>query len=420
MLLSMIALVNQILPSHPPPAPSFRNAADRPAPLRLTLICGSLEPGRDGVGDYCIRLAQALTAQGVCVSLLALSDHYVSQSSAQNGQILRLPAHWSSDRRLSLAARALEKWAPDWTSLQFVSWNHGPKGIVTREAALLRRLLQGHRLHLMMHEPWVTGSLEHIPSRFRRLRRALLGMLQKHSIAALIRSLQPKLINTSNAVYQNLLADIGVDAKQLPLFGNVDVLPPGDWVAMRDLVRESAGVDLPYKRDDVLLAGIFGALRPCPVEPALVALVAASAGRRVVLLSIGGAGTGGHQRLDEWKAHVPGLEVGMTGRLPAVAVSSVLGHLSVAISLHPASVVGRSGTAAALLEHGVPVICPWGVLPSKNDMFVRRWAGLLRPVDETLADFLRQPRKARAHSQMAGVTARVLLTSMAHSTQQAE
>ena len=41
-----------------------------PAELRMVLVCGSVEPGRDGVGDYTRTLAAELVRRGVGVSAM--------------------------------------------------------------------------------------------------------------------------------------------------------------------------------------------------------------------------------------------------------------------------------------------------------------------------------------------------------------
>ena len=41
--------------------------------MKLIFICGSLEPGRDGVGDYTRRLAGELIRQGHQIAIIALN-----------------------------------------------------------------------------------------------------------------------------------------------------------------------------------------------------------------------------------------------------------------------------------------------------------------------------------------------------------
>ena len=103
----------------------------------------------------------------------------------------------------------------------------------------------------------------------------------------------------------------------------------------------------------------------------------------------------------------------MVGPLDPGALSACFNQLDVAVSLHPACVVGRSGAAAAALEHGVPVISPWGQLPSVDDAFAARWEGLLLPVDASLIAFLADPPARRWQRNLAAEAARQLLAAMA-------
>ena len=45
--------------------------------MRIVFICGSLEPGRDGVGDYVRHLAVAVAQQGHETAAVALRDPFV-------------------------------------------------------------------------------------------------------------------------------------------------------------------------------------------------------------------------------------------------------------------------------------------------------------------------------------------------------
>jgi len=45
--------------------------------MKIILVCSSLEPDRDGVGDYSRLLAGALITQGHECTLLALNDKFV-------------------------------------------------------------------------------------------------------------------------------------------------------------------------------------------------------------------------------------------------------------------------------------------------------------------------------------------------------
>src|SRR5215472_14761109 len=93
---------------------------------KIMLVCGGLEPGRDGVGDYCRRLAAELTRLGISCSILALNDGYATSeiraSSEGPVRLIRLPSALSHAAKLACARAAIADFDPDWISLQFVSY----------------------------------------------------------------------------------------------------------------------------------------------------------------------------------------------------------------------------------------------------------------------------------------------------------
>jgi hypothetical protein len=325
------------------------------------------------------------------VVMLALNDRYTKNEDRQGQHCLRISSSLPIKERYALARRAISDWSPDWISLQFVCWNFGWKGIVGKESQFLGELFHNRRLHFMFHETWVGGAPEIIPGSLGRLRRRILGYLQKRSIESLIKTLHPSIIQTSNLRYQQNLAEIGVKANLLPIFGNVPVETGSNWDWFRTLVFTKAGVQLPEDRQSVIVIGLFGAIRPCPVEAALEQLAIAAAGRRVVLVSLGAIGEHGHFVLQSWRLDKFGIEIAVIGLLDTRELSYSFDQLDAALSLHPASVIGRSGAAAAFVEHGVRVICPWGQLPSDEDAFTARWSHLLHPVDDNVCELFEKP-----------------------------
>ncbi len=388
--------------------------------IRLTLICGSLEPHKDGVGDYCQTLAAALRQRGAHVTLIGLNDKYMAGEAYADSDTLRLPAAWPARRRYARAAEAIEQWSPDWISLQFVNWNFGWKGIVTSQTKWLRQLTHGRHLHIMFHETWVGGAPEIIPHRLAKLRRKILGQLQKASFRTMTRALPYALAHVSNAGYQKHLACIDVKALQLPMFGSVEVAPRETWPQVRARLTSATGFEFPASRSEILLIGMFGAVRACPVEPALEAIMNAVRHiRRVILVSFGAIGPFGEDHLAAWRRQIPDMTIVATGPLGSASLSSCFQELDAAISLHPAGTIGRSSAAAALLEHGVPVICPWGELPPRDDAFAARWANLLISSDR-IHEVMFDPPTRICSNAGAGLAAEQLMADIKKSRSKGE
>src|SRR5690606_15350702 len=171
--------------------------------MRITFICGSLEPGRDGVGDYTRRLAGELIRQGHQASIIALNDMYlgfdfegIQYSDNINLPILRLPSIWPSEKRFRNAKKYIKKFDPDFLSLQFVIFSFNSKGLPFGLNKRLRILGNGKPWHIMFHELWVgmdTGS---------SFKLMIWGNLQRWLIKSLADTLQPTTVHTQTKLYQ--------------------------------------------------------------------------------------------------------------------------------------------------------------------------------------------------------------------------
>ena len=326
--------------------------------MTLAFLCSSLEPGRDGVGDYSRGLAAELLLQGHEVCLLALNDKFV-ESATEGEQIagatpvrtLRLPANWEWDKRVTLATTFLDAFQPDWVSLQFVCYGFQKKGVVHGLAKRLKPLLRGRKLHMMFHEIWIGEELGF------GWKRRLVGFIQKFFIRGFVREAKPSVVHTSNAPFQAILARDGIPAGILPLFGAIPLVekPCFGWIEER--LKTASGGD--FHRERYWLFGIFGGLPPVwPPEPLLPRLIAAArgAGKEVALISIGRMG-GGEQLWERMSQDYGSRMVFVRlGEQPSEKVSELLTFLDYGIAASPWLILGKSSTSASMLEHGLPVI----------------------------------------------------------------
>jgi glycosyltransferase involved in cell wall biosynthesis len=317
--------------------------------MKIRFVTGSAEPGKDGIGDYTLRLAAECAARGHESEVIACNDRYIS-SVVSKDRMLRLPMSLRSEAR----QEAFYEWAdnrqpPDWASLQFAPYSLQKKGFVFGWADRLRGYAAAPRLQMMIHEFWLTpgpGDPRH---------HALLGAAQRIFIKALIRELDPQPIHTSNAGYAAILARAGIRAETLPLFGNIPVDPDTDGQAQADLLAR-LGI---ASRDSAWFAGIFGTLHPVwPPEPLLGKLIAEARaqGKQLCLVSLGRMGCGRDlwQRLQrDYAADIRFLEV---GEQPPRELSHFLQQLDFGLATTPYEILGKSGTFAAMREHGLPVV----------------------------------------------------------------
>jgi len=313
--------------------------------MRLLFLCSSLEPGRDGVGDYTRRLARECAKLGHACALIALNDGHLS-AVAENIEpdglaTLRLPPAADIGRAVEFRKR----FAPDWISLQLVAYGLNPKGVLFAAIPRLQAVVGRVPLHLMLHELWLGNDA--VP----QLRHRVVGWLQKSSLRRLLATLRPVFVSTTNPVYAALLKTIDVDAGIVPLFGNI-----------------------PITRDEPLPDDIVNRLQPCPdwmglffgglyrewhPEPFFgrLARAARKAGRSVGLVQLGNAGGEGDAIWKELERdYAATFNFVRLGPQPAPVVSAVMQKADFGIAASPWSVIGKSGAAAVMLDHGLPVI----------------------------------------------------------------
>lgn len=321
-----------------------------PGATRLVFLCGSLEPGRDGVGDYTRTLARECLRAGSPSAIIALNDRHFSGeatvSTAADGLAeLRLSAAAPWTDRIERAARFIAERDPEWISLQFVAYGFHAKGIPIALAARLRQLAGSRRLHVMAHELWSAGGLR--PT----AKSVLLGRVQRFFVLRLLRSLRPSVLHVSLPVNVELLAAAGIRAAVLPLFGNI---PIAERPAPDALVAQVRG------EGQAWVGGFFGALYPqWQPEPLLGVLqrAARARGQTLRLVSAGRLGAEDQQRWNALRrAYSPAIDFVTLGAQPAETLSQIFQLLDFGLPTASWRVLGKSGATAALLDHGLPII----------------------------------------------------------------
>jgi hypothetical protein len=276
--------------------------------------------------------------------------------------------------RIQLARQFLDAFSPDWISLQFVPYGFHPKGLPFGLAGRLQRLIGKTPLHLMFHELWI-GAAKSSPWPHR-----IVGPLQQLCIRKLIRTLKPSVVHTSIPVYQAMLAQIGTTAEVLPLFGNIPVAEVNEEMALPELTEVGLGHD--PSGSPRWLGVIFGTIHPeWKPEPLIAKLreMARSLGKKLTLVSLGSAGASGEKIWAAMQATYPDLRCIKLGRRSDLTISHVLQLADFGIATTPWQLIGKSGSVAAMLDHGLPVIV------TRDDWYLR---GQDSPLKEAESRFL--------------------------------
>lgn len=315
--------------------------------MKIIFVCGSLESGRTGVGDYTRRLAVELNKNGHQTALMGLNDPFcvgisenIQEFEGCKIRTLRLGRSELSKTRYSRAASWIDFIDPDWISLQYVPYSFNPKGLPLKLTKNLIKLGKGRQWQIMFHELWV--GMEKKVS----VKTLFLKSIQKKMIRNMIFHLEPGVIHTQSSMYLNELDKLGFKAIYLPLFSNIPNL--------NNAKKQNGHLD-PYKNNSLIL---FGSIHPnAPVQSFTkeIAEFVGKYGYRMSLILLGRCGSEQENWIRSWESQ--GLEVKVYGEQSPENISKILLTSIAGISTTPLAKLEKSGAVAAMREHGLPVIC---------------------------------------------------------------
>ena len=316
--------------------------------LKIIFLCGSLEPGRDGVGDYVRRLSSELLKKGHYISAIALNDQYICESyfgaqmsEGESLNVLRLPSIWKVNQRFTHAEQWVKEFDPDWVSLQFVPFAFQCKGLIFNLARQLSCLVGECRLHIMFHELWVLTPFSE------SIKLWLLGIIQKQIIKNFIISLPPNVIHTQTRYYQEQLNRIGFKSSLLPLFSNI----PTSF-------DKEINLDISHLNCYDIKFVAFGSIHGDSLIKQF-ALECASYSEflniKICLIFVGRSGVLQKDFANIWSSL--GMKFIEFGEQSTETVSAILSSSSYGISTTPYFLIEKSGSVTAMLDHKLPVLC---------------------------------------------------------------
>lgn len=317
--------------------------------MNILFICGSMEPGKDGVGDYTRRLAGELTRQGHQTAVIALNDRHLrvpicimkQQDTGTELTVLRLSPAVSWQRRMTEAQDFVTLQDPEWLSLQFVPFSFQEKGLPIGLGRRLKKLGKGRKWHVMFHELWVKAGSN---------KTGVLGSLQRFLIRQILDRIGPALIHTHLPLYREKLTETGFTVLPLSLFSNIAA---AGNTANRKKNGFTAGFFSQVSFDPLLIHCLQSLANECN-----------RADKEMTILLIGGNSVKMMTFQDYLKRNLPaGIDILSTGYLDASEISAHLQSCDVGITPLPVHALGKSGSVLAFLSHQVPVIA----LANNND-----------------------------------------------------
>jgi hypothetical protein len=321
--------------------------------MKIIFICGSLEPGSDGVGDYTRRLAGELRQSGYQTQIIALNDKYTSVNidHFQNYKkteipVLRLPASAGWRERSIYLKKWIDVFEPDYISLQYVPYAFQKRGLPINLSRCLKNVGNGGKWHIMFHEIWIgepVGSSK---------KDKIVGFLQKNIAVYLVRLIQPKWISTSNEFYQKCLKKEGINAIKIQIFNS---LLNGEGV--KGILNKCFPLKIQQNRKEYIIASFFGGVLLSNDLCSKVIQLSCEVNKigKILLVTHVGRCDGIDQFFTEMSTKT-GIQTIVLGEWPEYDVSDYLSEIDLGISTHPKILYEKSSSIATMLNNGLPVI----------------------------------------------------------------
>lgn len=324
--------------------------------MKVLFICGSLEPGHDGVGDYSRALAGQLIREGHICQIISLNDAHINNVLIEDQNdnevavpVLRLSSSLSWSERVKESKDFIETYNPDWISLQYVPYSFNNKGLPLKIAHYLSQLSgDTEKWHIMFHEIWVgiskTSSFKH----------KIIGFVQRLIAQSITKVLKPSAITTSDVLYQSLLSSANINAQIMPLFSNIPKTEIN--IDFRDYMLQLCNIKFANVNQYIFI-GIFGTFYPkAKIDDVLNEIIhdPSYIGKKMIFFSFGRIGESGMQQLEKLKeVFADKIKFIVLGELSPQNVSTVLQVINIAISCTPVHHIGKSGVFSAMKLHGL-------------------------------------------------------------------
>ena len=326
--------------------------------MKILFICGSIEPSKDGVGDYTRRLCGELIKMGHHAQILSLFDKQALKFSNQNqlteeNLVLayRIPKNTTYSQRLNITKEIIEKEKPDLISLQYVPFSFHNKGVPFWLPFFLKQINHEIKWHVMFHEMW-TGI-----SKISPFKHKVYGFFQRQIAKKIITNLEPISTTTSNILYQLVLEKKGISAEILPLFSNIPKVKVDE--EFKKIFFEKLKI-LEKNAENYLFTGVFGSIYPeANLEIVLNELIikANSINKKIVFISFGRNNSEGEKKIKSLKNKFSNnIQFFNYGILSEYNISNLLQLLNIGISCTPYQHLGKSGVFAAMKLHNLEVI----------------------------------------------------------------
>ncbi|TRW24630.1 glycosyltransferase family 4 protein [Flavobacterium zepuense] len=364
--------------------------------MKVMFLCSSLQPGKDGVGDYNRRLVAELTKKNYQVVLVSCNERQLEADceeeiteGSSTIKVYRLSGSDSWEHRMNKIQGYLDGFNPDWLSLHYVPYAFHPKGLPAKFVNSIKALRLKARTQIVFHEIWQGESSEST------LKDKIIGFVQRRIAFKLIKITNAVHVTTTNDYYKNCFVKRGIKATRIPVFSN---MPVGNASGQAVLNTLPAEID---DKDKYVLGVFFGGFHShkdlAGNLKVLAANIKSQLNKQLVVTHIGRSG-GIEQDMEAVKA-ATGLKCFVLGEWSEQDVADYLWYADVGLSNYPKVLYEKSGSIAALLNNSCPVI-----LLKKSFEADKRVIPEIKEFDESfnLDEFLGQDKSFANKYSVAG------------------
>ena len=311
--------------------------------MKYLFLCGSLEPGKNGVGDYTRRLGGALIREGYDVKILSLFDQNAAKITNETQlieetsvHVLRIPKGYSFISRLEKTKQLIREFNPHWISLQYVPNAFNSNGIPLWLPFFLKKIKANYKTQVMFHElayPSTTLSYK------------IIRFIQFKIIKYIQLYFSPNVIHTHTPYYIATLKKYKIEARPLPLFSNI---PKVNFKLLK-------------KDKNCFKLGLFGQIKTTKKIIKIVEHISKvlDIEKKIFEIVLLGAKINDAEKFEnDIKSNEINAKVIIKGFLKDFEISKELQKLDLGMSAVPQHAHGKSGSLAAFFEHDLNVILP--------------------------------------------------------------
>jgi len=302
--------------------------------MRILIICSSLEKGKDGVGDYSLKLGNWLGKHGCEVQIIAAKDKHLLESENRDGVIYRLSSQLKLSSKQKILQDRIDEFKPEIIFLQYVPYAYHKKGMPLKFAKMIGTLNTSGEWMIMVHEPYIGGKLT--------AKGKFVQFAQQKALKRIVKKTAPRRVFTSIKKYEEALADINIVSSILPLFGNIEF-------AEEDSQKETTE-----------LSGVYFGAPPKKENYHLfkegLENVSSSYALRISLC--GKTSSSEFFSYLKYSFRDKNIELGNLGELEESELSKLFSQSDFGIARISPNLIGKSGSAISFLEHGLKLWIP--------------------------------------------------------------